>query len=76
MRFELTDGCPSLVFKTSAIDHSATLPGSPAAVRSCRGGGANDSTALLRAGGAPLAPFPLAARDDPPIVIETFRLFG
>ena len=24
--FEPTDGCPSLVFKTSAIDHSATLP--------------------------------------------------
>ena len=26
VRFELTDGFPSLVFKTSAIDHSATLP--------------------------------------------------
>jgi hypothetical protein len=27
VRFELTDGCPSPVFKTGAIDHSATLPG-------------------------------------------------
>lgn len=27
VRFELTDGCPSLVFKTSALNHSATLPG-------------------------------------------------
>ncbi len=26
VRFELTDGCPSLVFKTSALNHSATLP--------------------------------------------------
>ena len=26
VRFELTDGCPSPVFKTGAIDHSATLP--------------------------------------------------
>lgn len=26
MRFELTDGCPSLVFKTSALNRSATLP--------------------------------------------------
>ena len=26
VRFELTNGCPLLVFKTSAIDHSATLP--------------------------------------------------
>ncbi len=26
VRFELTKGCPLLVFKTSAIDHSATLP--------------------------------------------------
>jgi hypothetical protein len=24
--FEPTDGCPSLVFKTSAFNHSATLP--------------------------------------------------
>ena len=24
--FEPTDGCPSPVFKTGAIDHSATLP--------------------------------------------------
>lgn len=24
--FEPTDGCPSAVFKTAAIDHSATLP--------------------------------------------------
>ena len=29
VRFELTDGCPSPVFKTGAIDHSATLPGNP-----------------------------------------------
>ena len=28
VRFELTDGFPSPVFKTGAIDHSATLPGS------------------------------------------------
>ena len=27
VRFELTDGFPSPVFKTGAIDHSATLPG-------------------------------------------------
>ena len=26
VRFELTESFPSLVFKTSAIDHSATLP--------------------------------------------------
>ncbi len=26
VRFELTDGFPSPVFKTGAIDHSATLP--------------------------------------------------
>ena len=26
VRFELTVGCPTLVFKTSAIDHSATPP--------------------------------------------------
>jgi hypothetical protein len=26
VRFELTDGCPSLVFKTSALNRSATLP--------------------------------------------------
>ncbi len=26
VRFELTDGCPSPVFKTGAIDHSATPP--------------------------------------------------
>ena len=26
-RFELADSCPSLVFKTSALNHSATLPG-------------------------------------------------
>ena len=26
MRFELTVPCGTLVFKTSAIDHSATLP--------------------------------------------------
>ena len=26
VRFELTDSCPSLVFKTSALNHSATLP--------------------------------------------------
>lgn len=25
--FEPTDGCPSLVFKTSALNHSATHPG-------------------------------------------------
>ena len=30
VRFELTDGFPSLVFKTSALNRSATLPeGSP-----------------------------------------------
>ena len=46
VRFELTDGCPSLVFKTSAIDHSATLPASPPATdRRCRCGAPNDSTA-------------------------------
>ena len=28
VRFELTDGFPSPVFKTGAIDHSATLPDS------------------------------------------------
>ncbi len=27
VRFELTNGCPLPVFKTGAIDHSATLPG-------------------------------------------------
>ena len=27
--FEPTDGCPSLVFKTSALNHSATLPSLP-----------------------------------------------
>lgn len=27
VRFELTDPCESTVFKTVAIDHSATLPG-------------------------------------------------
>jgi hypothetical protein len=27
VRFELTDPCESPVFKTGAIDHSATLPG-------------------------------------------------
>jgi hypothetical protein len=27
VRFELTDSFPSPVFKTGAIDHSATLPG-------------------------------------------------
>ena len=26
VRFELTNGCPLPVFKTGAIDHSATLP--------------------------------------------------
>ena len=26
VRFELTNGCPLQVFKTGAIDHSATLP--------------------------------------------------
>ena len=26
VRFELTDGCPSPVFKTGALNHSATLP--------------------------------------------------
>src|SRR5690606_20758392 len=26
VRFELTDGCPSAVFKTAALNHSATLP--------------------------------------------------
>jgi hypothetical protein len=26
VRFELTDSCESPVFKTGAIDHSATLP--------------------------------------------------
>ena len=26
VRFELTKGCPLPVFKTGAIDHSATLP--------------------------------------------------
>ena len=26
VRFELTDGFPSLVFKTSALNRSATLP--------------------------------------------------
>ena len=52
VRFELTDGCPSPVFKTGAIDHSATLP-----VRVRKGrrsghagllpfGGGNDSTAI------------------------------
>ncbi len=29
VRFELTDGFPSPVFKTGAIDHSATLPVAP-----------------------------------------------
>ncbi len=33
VRFELTDGCPSPVFKTGAIDHSATLPCVPMVVR-------------------------------------------
>lgn len=28
MRFELTDGYPSSVFKTGALNHSATLPDS------------------------------------------------
>ena len=27
VRFELTDGCPSPVFKTGALNRSATLPG-------------------------------------------------
>ena len=27
VRFELTNGCPLPVFKTGAIDHSATPPG-------------------------------------------------
>ena len=31
VRFELTNGFPLPVFKTGAIDHSATLPGSFAA---------------------------------------------
>ena len=53
VRFELTDGCPSLVFKTSAIDHSATLPASPpAAERCCRRGAPNDSTAQAVASAA------------------------
>jgi hypothetical protein len=26
VRFELTDGCPSPVFKTGALNRSATLP--------------------------------------------------
>ena len=30
VRFELTNGFPLPVFKTGAIDHSATLPGVPA----------------------------------------------
>ena len=29
VRFELTDPCGSTVFKTVAIDHSATLPKPP-----------------------------------------------
>ena len=29
VRFELTDPCGSPVFKTGAIDHSATLPWAP-----------------------------------------------
>ena len=29
VRFELTDPCESPVFKTGAIDHSATLPEQP-----------------------------------------------
>ena len=28
VRFELTDSCPSTVFKTVALNHSATLPDS------------------------------------------------
>ena len=33
VRFELTNGCPLPVFKTGAIDHSATLPGLSADAR-------------------------------------------
>jgi hypothetical protein len=33
VRFELTNGCPLPVFKTGAIDHSATLPVAPRVVR-------------------------------------------
>ena len=42
MRFELTKGCPLPVFKTGAIDHSATLPVESAG--SAFGGGAYDNT--------------------------------
>ena len=36
VRFELTNGCPLPVFKTGAIDHSATLPGDIALLLPCR----------------------------------------
>ena len=48
VRFELTDGCPSPVFKTGAIDHSATLPGnSPFYDGACGASGRNSSSTSL-----------------------------
>ncbi len=43
VRFELTDSCPSTVFKTVALNHSATLPnaecGGSIAYLRCSAGG-------------------------------------
>lgn len=36
VRFELTNGCPLPVFKTGAIDHSATLPAVQRQVFDCK----------------------------------------